>query len=260
MSQSAAPRPGSIEEILDRVFLTPRVVDQRAYEELAERLKALVKEAASQTAALTTAAGEVRLLIESLRDASKELGDKVVAAERTSPGAAPDEALRLRVEALVGESLLRQRSDARMPALEASGSCAAGSPFATEAIADASVVRAAALAAQLDAQATSMEERAAQLREAEEAANEASLRLGAALIEAERRAQTVTTGFEAALADFVRRAADSQPPTVEDLRAATDEARRVGDGLARLVAQADALGLALDRMIRRAGPPDDARG
>jgi hypothetical protein len=74
-----------LEETLDQVFLTPRVVDERAFDELSGSLKSLVKDAAGQSRALIATTGEVKLLSDQLREATKELQQRVDTAVRVIP-------------------------------------------------------------------------------------------------------------------------------------------------------------------------------
>lgn len=74
-----------IERVLDEVFLTPRVVDQRTFDELAAGLKALVREAAEQARALSEASRDMQRMDESLRAATKELHGKLESAVGVLP-------------------------------------------------------------------------------------------------------------------------------------------------------------------------------
>lgn len=74
--------PG-VEALLERVFLTPRVVDQRAIDELSGSLKTLVREAGVQNKALATTTVEVKALSEQLRGASRELQTHLQAAAKS---------------------------------------------------------------------------------------------------------------------------------------------------------------------------------
>ncbi len=70
----------------EEVFLTPRVLDQRAFEEMSSTLRGLVDEAANQSRALLGATGEVKSLGGALREATKELQLRVEAAGKAVPG------------------------------------------------------------------------------------------------------------------------------------------------------------------------------
>lgn len=79
---SSVPLTQAIE---DEVFLTPRVVDQRAFEELAGSLKGIVRDAVQQSEALLTSTGDVKLLGQQLKDATRELQQRVESAVRVVP-------------------------------------------------------------------------------------------------------------------------------------------------------------------------------
>ena len=83
MTQRAQGR--GVEHPEDEVFLSPRVVDQRAFEEFSGALKTLVRDAAQQKAALESSSVEVKELGQQLRDATKELQAKVETAVRVVP-------------------------------------------------------------------------------------------------------------------------------------------------------------------------------
>lgn len=79
------PAGAAGERALDEIFLSPRVVDQRAFEELATGLKVLVREARAQGKSLGDAAVEVSRLDETLREAAKGLHERVEAAVGAGP-------------------------------------------------------------------------------------------------------------------------------------------------------------------------------
>ncbi len=74
-----------LDSTLEQVFLSPRVVDERAYEELAGSLRALMKDAAGQSRALVNTTTEVKLLGDQLREATSQLQAKVETAVRVIP-------------------------------------------------------------------------------------------------------------------------------------------------------------------------------
>jgi hypothetical protein len=74
-----------LDSTLEQVFLSPRVVDERAYEELAGSLRALMKDAAGQSRALVSTTTEVKLLGDQLREATGQLEAKVQTAVRVIP-------------------------------------------------------------------------------------------------------------------------------------------------------------------------------
>ncbi|HYE63205.1 MAG TPA: hypothetical protein VD997_14515 [Phycisphaerales bacterium] len=74
-----------LDSTLDQVFLSPRVIDERAYEELSGSLRTLMKDAAGQSRALIATTGEVKLLGDQLREATQQLQAKVETAVRVIP-------------------------------------------------------------------------------------------------------------------------------------------------------------------------------
>jgi len=83
MTQRAQGR--GVEHPEDEVFLSPRVIDQRAFEEFSGALKTLVRDAAQHKAALESSSVEVKELGQQLRDATKDLQAKVETAVRVVP-------------------------------------------------------------------------------------------------------------------------------------------------------------------------------
>lgn len=78
-------RASSVEGLLDRVFLSPRLVDQRAYDELGTTLKALVRDAASSGRTLANSAVEAKALSEGVRESIAALDSKIDTAARMLP-------------------------------------------------------------------------------------------------------------------------------------------------------------------------------
>ena len=74
-----------LESTLEQVFISPRVVDERAYDELAGSLRSLMKDAAGQSRALVSTTTEVKLLGDQLREATSQLQAKVETAVRVIP-------------------------------------------------------------------------------------------------------------------------------------------------------------------------------
>jgi chromosome segregation ATPase len=74
-----------LDATLDQIFLSPRVIDERAYEELSGSLRTLMKDAAGQSRALIQTTGEVKLLGNQLREATQQLQAKVETAVRVIP-------------------------------------------------------------------------------------------------------------------------------------------------------------------------------
>jgi hypothetical protein len=85
VSKGASSTEQWLDATLDQVFLTPRVIDERSYEELAGSLRTLMKDAAGQSRALITTTGEVKLLGDQLREATQQLQAKVDTAVRVIP-------------------------------------------------------------------------------------------------------------------------------------------------------------------------------
>src|SRR5262245_56871729 len=84
-SEHAPAALPAVETMLEKVFLTPRVVDQRAFDELASSLRALVHDAAAQGQGLLATTSEVKLLSDQLREATRELQQRVESAARVVP-------------------------------------------------------------------------------------------------------------------------------------------------------------------------------
>ena len=81
-----APDHPAARGLADDIFLSPRVVDERSFDEFATTLRGLVTQAQSQTIALSTSTSEVKALGDELRGASKELWTRVEAAAKVVPG------------------------------------------------------------------------------------------------------------------------------------------------------------------------------
>lgn len=230
----------------DRVFLTPRVVDAGALEEYAGQLRALLAEAASREESLRAAGREVAAIGEALAETVKTLRGSL----EQGPGAASVESIReiVRME-------MANVSVANVPAMGGEvGSRVEAARAAVEAAADDAVIRVSALSQQVLAAGTAAQTRLHELEAAESAARSACTELGAALAQAERRAQTIATGIEACLADGARRSAEATPaPDTAKLQTLVQDATRVGDALARLIAQADAVGRALAALSNSTG-------
>lgn len=75
------PRPAAD----DSVFLTPRILDQRAFDDLSKELKVLIKDADGQGEALKKTTGDVRGLTGVLRTALRELQERLERAGKVSP-------------------------------------------------------------------------------------------------------------------------------------------------------------------------------
>lgn len=75
----------AVEEALERAFLSPRVVDQRAVDEFGNAMRSLMRDAVAQGKALTEAGSQVRTLTDQLRDARKQIEARVEAAAKLLP-------------------------------------------------------------------------------------------------------------------------------------------------------------------------------
>lgn len=87
-SQAARPagtRLADLDAILDATFVAPRVIDQRAFDELAGVLKGLVRDAAGQASTLETSTIEVKSLGSQLRDATVALESRLDSAQKALP-------------------------------------------------------------------------------------------------------------------------------------------------------------------------------
>lgn len=69
----------------EQIFVTPRIVDQKTFEQFSETLKGIVRDAAGQSRTLLAATTEVKSLGDHLRTASKELQGRVETAVRVIP-------------------------------------------------------------------------------------------------------------------------------------------------------------------------------
>lgn len=69
----------------ESIFVTPRIVDQKAFEQFSDTLKGIVRDAAGQSRTLLATTTEVKTLGDHLRTASKELQGRVETAVRVIP-------------------------------------------------------------------------------------------------------------------------------------------------------------------------------
>lgn len=81
----AGTRLADLDAILDGAFVAPRVIDQRAFDELASVLKGLVRDAAGQAATLEASTIEVKGLGSQLRDATVALESRLDSAQKALP-------------------------------------------------------------------------------------------------------------------------------------------------------------------------------
>ncbi|MBS0195963.1 MAG: hypothetical protein JSR77_04320 [Planctomycetes bacterium] len=77
--------PSPAEETIAQVFVSPRVVDQRAFDDLSSTLRTLVRDAASQSRVLLSTTGEVRALGDQLHAAIRDLDTRVTTAANLIP-------------------------------------------------------------------------------------------------------------------------------------------------------------------------------
>ncbi|MFZ4574004.1 MAG: hypothetical protein ACOYN0_06380 [Phycisphaerales bacterium] len=75
----------TIEDVLDRVFVSPRIVDQSAYEDWAARLRQLMAEMSGHQKTAAGAAAEFRSLESKVKDAAKSLQQKMETAIKIVP-------------------------------------------------------------------------------------------------------------------------------------------------------------------------------
>ncbi len=84
MSQSPTPLDPAADPG-EAMFLTPRVIDRRTFEEYSTLLRALIREAAGEGRSLRDAAGQVREVQEGLERAAAELSARLDAVVRVMP-------------------------------------------------------------------------------------------------------------------------------------------------------------------------------
>lgn len=78
-------RLSELDSILDSVFVSPRLIDQRAYEELSGTLRAIVRDAATQVSSLESSTVEVKGLGSQLREATQALELRLDSAQKAIP-------------------------------------------------------------------------------------------------------------------------------------------------------------------------------
>ncbi len=79
------PVEQSLERAAEQVFLSPRVVDQRAFDDLTGTLQRVVREAAAQGKGLITTGDQVRGVTEQLRALMRELQQRTDSATKVLP-------------------------------------------------------------------------------------------------------------------------------------------------------------------------------
>ena len=80
-AQPATP-PAPASQTIEEVFLTPRVLDRRAFEDYAESLKRLIKDATGEGQSLSRTAADVRVLRDQLAAATAEAQRRLDATVR----------------------------------------------------------------------------------------------------------------------------------------------------------------------------------
>jgi hypothetical protein len=73
------------DRIIDDLFITPKVIDRRGFEELSSTLRQLVRDATSKGESLKSTAVEVRTLGDNLREVTKQLQTRLEAALKVAP-------------------------------------------------------------------------------------------------------------------------------------------------------------------------------
>jgi len=256
---SAPPRPVAIDIDHDHapdadVFLTPRVVDETAFDRFAGDLRRLIQDAASAGRALVRTGSETDRHLSAMRDAAKELrtqvetgarliptidqrieriDDAVTKAEAIATNRADLEArVAEQVDAIVAERLeaataraagvAQRMGDAIAKASELTNAIAKRLDAATDAATEAAV-RTEKLAATLTEHADRAESLIAHLTEstthAEGRINEGEQRIGDALTEAEVASQALTGTIAEVTADIT--------PHVEAARALVADAQKL---------------------------------
>jgi chromosome segregation ATPase len=79
------PEMQTIEQRLGRVFVSPRVVDQHAFEQFSSTLRDLMREAATHGRTLLSATNDIRSLDVHVKEAGKELQGSLEAASKALP-------------------------------------------------------------------------------------------------------------------------------------------------------------------------------
>lgn len=87
MNESAYRHPGDHDEdaMIEQVFLSPRVVDERAFTEFSQTLKGLLRDATGQSRLLMSTTGEIKTLSEQLRTVMAELQKRIEIGARLVP-------------------------------------------------------------------------------------------------------------------------------------------------------------------------------
>ena len=286
----------SVDALMDRMFLSPRVVDQRAYDELAGSLRTLVRDAAAQAKALEGTGAEVKLYGEQLRQATRELQERVEGAVKVVPSIDSRVAKIEQLVDLVARDLHGKVTAARevvskevvidkasvAPAVEAAARDAIGTLLAeklnglkaqiTAMVAEEEAQASRRIRAMTDAAEKRLRESAAAIAEEAQRMN-----LGSLTEERERAEQAIAT-----IGDLVARAEDlhagvgTMARRLEELQdqaaavaasfesevparanAYAEKATQIGTWINDLLDQAESIGGALHSMVKRA---EEARG
>lgn len=259
-SQPSLERGESVEGVIRRVFLTPRVVDQAALEDFAAQLCVLVERAGHAERSLRVACGEVREAEGLIRGAVSGIREALLARASSTaevsppePGSSSSVAGESSCDAVRAVTRAAEEGVVRITALSLQ--------------AEAATQFAAGQAQRLEAATTSVDALRKALEEAEHRAAETAETLGTAMSEAERRAGVVMTGLEAALADFARRTNEVMESgttgsqrgmnlPVAEMVELVERAQRVSEALGRVTARADAVGSGLSALLKDARLPE----
>ncbi len=299
MSQTEPTTAGSqpleagtpIDELMDRMFLSPRVVDQRAYDELAGSLKTLVRDAAAQARALEGTGAEVKLYGEQLRQATRELQDRVEGAVKVVPSidsrvAKLEQLVDLVAKDLHGKVMAAREVVAKEVVIDKASVAPAVDAATREAIATLFAEKVSGLKAQVTAMIADQEAQASRrIREMADAAEQrlretaASIaeearrvNLDALTTERERAEQAVTAiGELVGRADEIRGTIGTMTQRLEalqeqaiavadsfesDVPAKADafaaKATQIGTWINELLDQAESIGSALHGIVQRA--------
>lgn len=84
-TESKPPAPESIDDILDRAFLAPRIVNERTYEDLTTRLKSVLDAARDERLQLKEDLAALQALALALRGSGSDLTEKIELAAKAVP-------------------------------------------------------------------------------------------------------------------------------------------------------------------------------
>ena len=224
-----------IERMLDRMFLSPRIVDQAALETFAGSLRSLIRDAATQQRALDLASTEVKGLAGQLREASRELGDRVEGASRVVP------TIDQRAAAL--ESLLRQPGPRAQPPDPATMDALARA--AVERALQARTIETDALEARACTVLRRAEETLAQLEGAARALEGLSDGVVVRVAALAQQVEAARTDLDAAARGAEGRVAELNQQVSQLLASADTEVTRAGATLGAAVAEAERRGQTL---------------